>query len=96
MQEPVESLSKFPKVCEGVQACTPWGVQRGGAKVRFCEGNSRCTQPKDRSLILSLRYWKVRRPRSYELEDCPVGYAGLGRTHSTWTECFGCRYPVCR
>ena len=32
MQEPVESLSKFPKVCEGVQACTPWGVQRGVQK----------------------------------------------------------------
>lgn len=39
----------------GCKRASPGGAA-GGAKVRFCEGIVRCTQPKDRSLILSPRY----------------------------------------
>ena len=37
--------------------------------MRFREGISVGTQPGGRAP----RYWIVRRPRSYELDDCPVG-----------------------
>ena len=40
------------KVCDG-GACVH---SQGGAKVRFCEGILRCTQPNGYSLILSPRY----------------------------------------
>ena len=41
--------------------------------MRFREEISWGTQPDGRALPVSPRYWVVRRPRSYELDDCPVG-----------------------
>ncbi len=56
------------KVCDGGAGLHPLGGAEGGAKVAFCEGILRCP-----------RYWKVRRPRSYQLDDCPVGVLHSGR-----------------
>ena len=44
------------KVCEGGASLHPQGGAEGGAKVTFCEGIVRCTQPDDLSLSLSPRY----------------------------------------
>ncbi len=33
----------------------------------------------DRASSVSPRYWKVRRPRSYQLDDCPAGVLHSGR-----------------
>ena len=45
------------KVGEGGAGVHPQGGAEGGAKVGFCEGIVRCAQPKERSLILSPRYF---------------------------------------
>ena len=47
---------------DGGASVHPQGGAEGGAKVAVCEGNSRCTQPKDRALILSPRY-QMKEPR---------------------------------
>ena len=46
-------------LAQGVQASCPHVGAEGDARCTFVRG--------------SPRYWIVRRPRSYELDDCPVG-----------------------
>jgi hypothetical protein len=67
------------KVCEGGAGLHPQGSAEGGAKVAVREGNSQGSQPKDRASSVSPRYWKVRRRRSYELDDCAVGVCHSAR-----------------
>ncbi|NQW73224.1 MAG: hypothetical protein HQ453_10870 [Actinobacteria bacterium] len=59
-------------VDKGGAALAPPGGAGGGAEVAFREGILWGTQPDGRALPVSPRYWIVRRPGSYELDDCPV------------------------
>ena len=52
-----------------------------------------CVRPHSRGYAPWLGWLRAWRHDEYL---CLVGNAGLRRTHSTWTECVGCRYPVRR